>query len=93
MRAPASVDNTVRKPRHTYNGEEPWLDLLQLKGHVPLRTALIRSGVSATLAGQLVWFLEEQTTLERHLSEPSRTKYRRILAGLDPATVSRAIPG
>jgi hypothetical protein len=87
----------VRQLRRRYNGEEDWIPLLQRIGHRRLRLALIASGVSPTLAGQVVWFLDEQLHLDRHLGEASRTKYRRVLEGLDVARVAdladRAIPG
>jgi hypothetical protein len=87
----------IRQLRRTYRGEEDWIPLLQRLGHRRLRQALIASGVSPTLAGQMVWFLDEQLHLDRHLTANSRTKYRRVLEGLDVARVAdladRAIPG
>lgn len=78
--------------RRTYRGEEAWFGLLEEAGHPALRQAFIDCDVSPTIAGQLVWFLEEQRTVTRHLTQSSRTKYRRILERLDPEDVSRAIP-
>lgn len=87
----------IRQLRRTYRGEGDWIPLLQRIGHRRLRLALIASGVSPTLAGQIVWFLDEQLHLDRHLTADSRTKYRRILDGLDIGAVAqiadRAIPG
>jgi hypothetical protein len=86
-----------KKPRHTYRGEEQWFGLLEEFGPFRLRRAFIAAGQSATIAGNLVWFLEEQVTLDRHLSEFSRNKYRDILRDkLDPGKVralAQSIPG
>ncbi len=82
------------KRRRTYRGEERWFGLLEELGHSRLRRALIESGVSAAQAGGLVFFIEDQMTLERHQDQKTRSRHRRILAGLDPGTVrSRAMPG
>jgi len=44
-----------------------------------------------------VWFLEDQLLLARTQTDHTRTRYRRVLAELDPAKVARAakqaIPG
>lgn len=85
-----------KNPRRTYRGEEEWFGLLDDVGPFALRRAFIAAGETATVAGNLVWFLEEQVTLDRHLSERSRVKYRDALAELDPKRVrelARAIPG
>ena len=58
--------------------------------------AFIAAGESPTVAGNLVWFLEEQVSLDRHLSREAAVKYRRRLAELDPAKVRKlaaSIPG
>ncbi len=78
--------------RHTYRGEEAWFPLLEAHGHRGLRAGFLAEGVSPTVAGQLVWFLDEQLHLDRHLSKEARGRYRRILEGLDPDRVNRSIP-
>lgn len=83
--------------RRRYGVEEQWFPLLEDFGHAGLRMALIRAGQSPQVAGNLVWFLEDQLTLERALSQSTRTNYRGLLAELDPAKVrrlaARPIPG
>lgn len=85
------------KKRRTYRGEEQWFPLFQELGHRGLRQALIGAGVSAQVAGGIVWFLDDQMHLDRHQNEASRNRYRGALASLDPAQVrvlaSRSIPG
>lgn len=82
-----------KNPRRTYRGEEEWFGLLKAHGPFALRRAFIAAGETPTTAGNLVWFLEEQQTLDRHLSERARVRYRDVLAQLDPEAVERAIPG
>jgi hypothetical protein len=82
-----------KNPRRTYRGEEAWFDLLEHAGPFALRQAFIAAGETVTVAGNLVWFLQEQQTLERHFSTEARVKYRRRLAELDPTKVARSIPG
>lgn len=82
-----------KDPRRTYRGEQEWFGLLEELGHAGLRRAFIAAGESPQVAGNLVWFLEEQVTLERHLTDTSRSRYRRVLAELDPDQVRRTIPG
>lgn len=85
-----------KNPRRTYAGEEAWFGLLEELGHGGLRRAFIAAGETPTVAGNLVWFLEEQVTLDRHLNHASRSRYRRVLAALDPEKVrklARSIPG
>jgi hypothetical protein len=83
--------------RRRYGAEEPWIPLLSELGASGLRRALINAGLKPEVAGNLVWFLEDQLTLERSLSPGTRTRYRGVLASLDPAKVralaSRSIPG
>jgi hypothetical protein len=78
--------------RRTYRGEEEWFPLLEEAGPSRLRKAFIATGVTPAVAGQLVWFLEEQLHLERHLSHRSRVSYRQVLRDLDLDKVTRAIP-
>jgi len=82
-----------KNPRRTFRGEERWFALLEEMGPRRFRAALILLGVSPAIAGNIVWFLDDQRQLERHLTEPTRGKYRKILSGLDPDKVRRAIPG
>jgi hypothetical protein len=85
-----------KNPRRTYRGEEAWFGLLQDLGHAGLRRALIAAGETPTVAGNLVWFLEEQLSLDRHLSRGARLKYRAALEELDPESVRKlahSIPG
>lgn len=85
-----------KNPRRTYRGEEAWFSLLEDLGHAGLRRAFIAAGETPTVAGNLVWFLEEQVTLDRHLTDQSRGRYRRVLAELDPVKVrklARSTPG
>jgi len=85
------------KRRRTYAGEELWFPLLEDFGPSALRRGLIGVGVSPQVAGGLVWFLEDQLLLARTQTDHTRTRYRRVLAELDPAKVARAakqaIPG
>jgi hypothetical protein len=85
-----------KAPRRTYRGEDSWFAVLDELGHATLRRAFIAAGETPTIAGNLVWFLDEQRSLDRHLNRDSRTKYRRVLSELDPekvAKLGRAIPG
>lgn len=82
--------------RRTYAGEEEWFALLDMLTHGQLRRGFIASGVTPAVAGNLVFFIEEQRALDRHFSRNQAVKYRRILAELDPLEVARAartIPG
>lgn len=82
--------------RRRYHGEEEWLPLLEELGPSALRRGYIVCGVPPQVAGNLVWFLEDQLTLDRTQTGMTRTRYRRILADLDPdevARAARAIPG
>lgn len=85
------------KRRRPGNGEEAWLELLDELGHVRLRAALIEAGMPPQVAGNIVWFLEDQTTLDRALSRATRNRYRHALAEYNTAEVrrlaTRAIPG
>lgn len=75
--------------RRTYAGEERWFGLLQEVGLPSLRRGFLGVGVSPTMAGQLVWFLYEQLTLDRALSGKSRSRYRDELSALDYDAVAR----
>lgn len=84
--------------RRTYKGEELWFELLDELGPSRLRRAMIGSGVAARVAGNLVWFLEDQVVLDRHQTDTTRTRYRHQLQRLDIDQVRRvgralAIPG
>lgn len=84
------------KRRRRYVGEEAWFDLFGRLGPSSLRRAFIHCGVPAQVAGNLVWFLEDQMNLEREQSPATRLRYRKALAELDPEEVRRAartIPG
>lgn len=85
------------KRRRPGNGEEAWLNLFEELGHSSLRSGLISAGMSPQVAGNVVWFLEDQRTLDRSLSKATRNNYRRALAELNPAEVrrlaTRTIPG
>lgn len=85
------------KKRRTYRGEEKWFPVLKELGPSGLRAAFIAAGISPQVAGNLVWFIEDQQTLERTLSQSTRNNYRGALAALDPAQFgssgTRAIPG
>lgn len=85
------------KKRRTFRGEEKWFPLLEELGHRELRRALILAGLSAQVAGGVVWFLDDQLHLDRHQTQQSRTRYRDTLASLNPAEVralaNQAIPG
>lgn len=85
---------SITKRRRTYAGEEAWFPLLDAFGPSRLRRGLIACGVTPQVAGNLVWFLEDQRDL-RPLAQMAntRTRYREALAQLDPAEVARAIPG
>lgn len=83
--------------RRYYRGEELYFELLEEVGHRRLRAAFMAGGVTAQVAGGLVWFIEDQAQLDRHQDAKSRTRYRAILANLDPAHIAKlasgAIPG
>lgn len=76
------------KPRRTFNGEGPWVQLLAQVGPSALRMAFIESGVTPPVAGNLVWFLEDQQMLNRTQTPKTRTRYRQQLADLDITQVS-----
>jgi hypothetical protein len=85
-----------KAPRRTYGCEAEFLPIFQEVGHRVMRAAFIELGVTAQLAGNLVWFLDDQVELDRHLSESTRTRLRSELAKYDPAEVlatARAIGG
>lgn len=89
----AANAETVKR-RRTYAGEERWFPLLEELGPSALRRGLIACGLSASIAGGVVWFLEDQLLLDRTQHTHTRTKYRRVLESLDPSAVrARAIPG
>lgn len=83
--------------RRTFRGEEAWFPLLGEVGPAALRSGLIAAEVAPAMAGNLVWFLHDQMTLDRSLSEHTRSNYRKILATLDVEVVAkaarRALPG
>jgi len=82
--------------RRRYAGEEEWFALLGELGPSALRRGYIACGVPAQIAGNLVWFLEDQLLLDRTQAETTRGRYRRVLSELDPDEVrraARAIPG
>jgi hypothetical protein len=88
------------KRRRTYAGEESWFPVLEELGPSNLRRAFIVAGVSPRVAGNLVWFLEDQWLLDRHQTDTSRSRYRATLRDLDPERVlrrgrqlARPIPG
>lgn len=81
------------KRRRTYAGEEAWFPVLDELGHRGLRAGFIHAGVSPVVAGNLVFWLEDQARLDRHFSKEQGVQYRRILRGLDPVKVARATPG
>jgi len=90
----AAVTNLNTRRRRTYAGEEAWFELLAELGHRRLRNALIDSGLTAQVAGGIVWFLDDQVNLDRRQTNVTRVRYRRVLAELDPEEVrARAIPG
>lgn len=85
-----------KAPRRTFNGEEAWFPLLEEFGHRRLRAALIAGGLSAQVAGGIVWFLDDQMHLDRHQGQKSRNRYRKDLDELDPVAIralGRSIPG
>ena len=84
--------DVVAQLRRTYRGEEEWFPLLEEFGHRTLRRKFMACGITPTVAGQLVWFLDEQLHLERSLNQASRARYRQILRKLDIDEVSRATP-
>lgn len=88
-----TANSKVSQLRARYNGEERWFSLLDDLGPRKLREGFIANGVTPAIAGAVVWFIDDQRRLERRQTDTSRTRYRRILAELDPDTVSRAIPG
>lgn len=76
-----------QRRRRTYAGEEEWLGLFEELGHARMRRGFIGVGVSPQVAGGLVWFLEDQLTLDRTQNAATRVRYRRVLAELDPEKV------
>jgi hypothetical protein len=83
------TETNKRQRRRLYVGEEQWFGLLQEVGLPALRRGFLAAGVTPTVAGQLVWFLYEQLTLDRALSGTSRTRYREELERLDYDIVAR----
>jgi hypothetical protein len=83
------TETSGRQRRRYYVGEDRWFGLLQEVGLPALRRGFLAAGVSTTIAGQLVWFLYEQLTLDRSMSSESRSRYRRELEGLDYDIVAR----
>jgi hypothetical protein len=83
------TEASERQRRRFYLGEERWFGLLQEVGLPALRRGFLGAGMSPTVAGQLVWFLYEQLTLDRSLSAASRRKYRDELDRLDYDIVAR----
>ena len=78
------------KRRRTYNGEDAWFGLLEELGHRGLRAALVAAGVTPQVAAGLVFFIEDQKLLDRApLGAATKSRYRQVLAGLDPAKVRR----
>lgn len=82
----------VRQLRRTFRGEEEWFPLLEEYGHRALRNAFIEAGIPAQTAMGLVFFLDDQLHLERHQTDKSRVRYRRLLSQLDLAMVTSTIP-
>lgn len=83
-----------KKRRRIFAGEERWFGLLDDVGPSALRLGFIDAGVTPQIAGNLVWFLEDQATigqsdLGRTQDGATRTRYRRILRELDLADVNR----
>src|ERR1700691_5979793 len=76
-----------QKRRKTYREEKRWLDLVKELRPEKLRRGFIGCNVPPDVAGNLVWFLYDQVTLDRSLSESTRNRYRRKLEELDPEKV------
>ena len=73
----------ISKVRRVYRGEEEFFPLLAEFGHGRLRLAFLDSGISATISAGLVFFIEDQMRLDRHQTDKTRVKYRKILKSLD----------
>jgi hypothetical protein len=76
--------------RRRYAGEDAWFPVLERVGHDALRAAFIECGVAPQVAAGLVFFLVDQINLDRHQTDGSRTRYRKILRGLDLAAIEQA---
>jgi hypothetical protein len=79
-----------KDPRRTYRGEERFLPLLEEFDLAHIRIGLIRLGISPTLAQGVVFFLDDQRSLDRHQSVTSRCAYRRVLREITPEDLRRA---
>lgn len=85
----AETNVTEIRRRRTYAGEEEWFPLLEQLGPIRLRRGFIASGVSAAVAGSLVWTIADQWSLDRHQDARTRQRHRQILRSLDPVEVAR----
>lgn len=77
--------------KRALRGEAEWLpeDLADV---IAIRRTLLESGLpSETVAGIMAWLVVKSAGERDTTSEPTRARYRRILAGLD-SPVSNAIP-
>jgi hypothetical protein len=80
------TDGKAPKPaqlRRRYGVEKDYLPLLVRMGHSKLRHGFIAVGVSSATTGGLIFFLEDQITLNRHQEGHTRAAYRKILEGLN----------
>jgi len=84
-----ATDGQVTQLRRTYRGEQAWFGVVDRVGVGGLRDGLIDSGVSARVAGDVAFFVQDQMRLRRHQSDATRVRYRRILERLDPHQVER----
>jgi hypothetical protein len=78
------------EPRRRYGVEKEWMPLLVKMGHTKLRYGFMGAGVPPQVASGLVFFLEDQLTLERHQTDQTRTRYRKVLRDLDIEDVEEA---
>jgi hypothetical protein len=73
--------------------ERPWMVAIQELGPGAVWKELVGQGVSPAVAGNIVDWLEAHAKGERRRSPDSRTRYRKVLAGLTPIMFEQATIG
>lgn len=76
--------------------ERPWLEAVEQVGVIGVRDLLLESGLSPAKAAGIAIWLDDQANRRRHIDGATATRYRHLLAALEPPERSpklRAIPG